>query len=128
MCPAGRAHTSTAPGTRVPGQGESRSLDGCSRPEDWTGVDQARWLGREGAWAQKSSAHQKWVQILILPLHISVKKLVSLVFHFLICQRGKSKIVEEKRKQAFHVPNVQETVVSAHTHTPLLVEGRVVGF
>ena len=52
-----------------------------------------------------------------MPLHISVKKLVSLVFHFLTCQRGKSKIVEEKRKQAFHVPNVQEMVVSAHTHT-----------
>ena len=76
----------------------------------------------------KCPCQTTWVQILILPLHISVKKLVSLVFHFLICQRGKSKIVEEKRKQAFHVPNVQETVVSAPPHTPLLVEGRVGGF
>lgn len=81
--------------------------------------------GQVGQWREgmnsKSSAHQNGVQILTLLFCISVNNLASAHLHFLICQRGKGKIVGDERKEAFHVISIQEMVVSmlVHTHAHL---------
>lgn len=116
MCSAEMAHVDP----RLPGCSVSKlaGADALRAPGQRTGLV----FTRPGGWVERGpglKSHQHirtGFKILTWLFHISVNKLASLVLHFLICQRGKSKTVEDKRKQDFHVPNIQEVVVSVHTY------------